>query len=71
MILKKERKSKQIFSLRNEIKRRKFESDNSDIFESLNFEDLKNVKLKESKEKISGGSNFNDFLRKDTLEVDF
>jgi hypothetical protein len=64
------KKKKKVFSLRDEIQRRKFESENSDIFESLKFDDLDKLGVKR-RDSLDLNSEFNILQRKKTIEVDF
>lgn len=64
------KKNNKIFSLRDEIQKRKFESESSETFESLNFDDFDKLDNKR-RDSLNLNSEFKILQRKKTIEVDF
>lgn len=57
-------------SLKDKIQKRKFENQNSESFDYVNFEDISEMKINQNKQKDSN-QNSKNFMRRPTLSFDF
>ena len=70
LIKEPKKRAKTMKSLKEKIQKRKFENQNSESFDYVNFEDISEVKINQNKEKDSSQNSTN-FIRRPTLSFDF